>query len=205
MVGKNSGITEAEFVFLRSFYPEGREITLKEIEKRTEYSYERVNSYLKGLAAKKAVMEKKVGRTLVYSLDFKKIYSKIAYYLYATKRANEFTSKKPDVFVGISELPEEDIDLYMIFGSYAKGTEKKDSDVDLLIVSSDKEKIEIAITSIKRRYNLKIHPIIIPKIEFAKIRNENKELWNSLMAHGIIFKGYELFYYYAYGKRSEKD
>ncbi len=205
MINKGNEITEAEFVFLRSFYPEGREITLGEIKKRTGYSYERVNSYLKGLATKKAVIEKKVGRTLVYSLDFKKIYSKIAYYLYATKRANEFTSRRPDVFVGISELPEEEIDLYMIFGSHAKETERKDSDVDLLIVSSDKEKIEIALTSIRRRYNLKIHPIIIPKTEFAKIRNENKELWESLTTHGIIFKGYELFYYYAYGKRSEKD
>jgi len=205
MTSKNSEITEAEFTFLREFYPEGEEMTLKELQKRTGYSYERVNSYLKSLAVKKAVVEKKVGRTLVYSLDFKKIYSKIAYYLYATRRANKFSSKKADIFVGISELPEEDIDLYAIFGSFAKGIEKKDSDIDLLCVTDKKEKIEAVISSIKRRYNLKLHPIIIPKTEFAKIKDENKELWNSLIKYGIIFKGYELFYYYAYGKQSKED
>jgi predicted nucleotidyltransferase len=205
MISKNSEITDAEFVFLRSFYPEGGEIILKELEKRTGYSYERVNFYLKSLTAKKAVIEKKVGRTLVYSLDFKKTYSKIAYYLYATKRANEFSSKKADVFTGISELPEEDIDLYAIFGSYAKGTEKKDSDIDLLCVTDKKGKIETAVSSIKRRYNLHIHSLSIPRTEFAKINKENPEFWKDFVNYGTIFKGYELFYSYAYGKQSKKE
>jgi len=196
---KSQEITEQEFIFLRSFFPEGKEITLKELQKRTGYSYERANTYLKKLKSKKAVIEKKIGKTLVYSLDFKKIISKIAYYLYSTNKAREFSSKKAEIFIGFSELPEEELDLYAVFGSYAKGTARKDSDIDLLCVTSNKDKIETAIASIKRRHNLNIQAIIISKTEFAKIKLENPEFWGDLVNYGIIFKGYELFYYYAYG------
>jgi len=180
-MSKGDKITEAEFVFLRSFYPQGKGITLKELMKRTGYSYERANSYLKSLALKKAVTEEKIGKTLVYSFDFKRISSKIAYYLYATKRAEEFSTKKKDIFIGLSELPEKELDFCAIFGSYAKGTEKEGSDIDLLCVSEDKDKVETAITSIKRRYNLSIHPLVIPKKEFYLIKNDNSEFWNDLV------------------------
>ena len=126
MAHKNSEITELEFVFLREFYSEGHDLTIKILQKRTRYSYERAYSYLKSLAEKGAITKKTVGKTIVYSLNFKKMSAKIAYWLYSTKKANEFSSKKEDIFIGISELPEQDLELYSIFGSYAKGNERKE-------------------------------------------------------------------------------
>lgn len=205
MKNKYDDITEAEFSFLRGFYPEGRDLTIKTLQNRTGYSYERAHSYLNSLFDKSAVMKKIVGRTLVYSLNFNKMSSKIAYWIYSTKKANEFSNKKADVFIGLSELPEEELDLYVIFGSYAKSTERKESDIDLLCVTSNKEKIETAIASIKRRYGLDIQAVIMPKTEFAKIKRENSEFWNDLVKYGIIFKGYELFYYHAYGEQNKKE
>ena len=201
MVDKyKTDVNERELSILRTFYPEGKELTLKELKKRTGYSYERINSYLKSLTVKKAVIEKKVGRTLVYSLNFKNISSKVAYYLYSSKRADEFSIKEKTVFIALSELPEEELDIYAIFGSYAKGSQRKDSDIDLLCVTSNKEKIETAISSIQRRHNVNIQPVILPRTEFAKIKNENREFWQDLVNYGVLFKGHELMYYYAYEK-----
>lgn len=198
-------ISEPEFVFLREFYPEGKDMTIKILQKRTGYSYERAYSYLKSLAEKGAVMKKTVGKTIVYSLNFRKMPAKIAYLLYSTKKANEFSNRKTDIFAGLSELPEEDIEFYAIFGSYAKGTERKESDIDLLCVTSNKERVDNAIASIKRRHNLDIQAITLPLPEFAKIKKENVSFWNDLVAYGIIFKGYELFYYYTYGEQRKKE
>lgn len=193
-------VNERELSILRSFYPGGKELTLKELKERTRYSYERINSYLKSLTGKKAVVEKKVGRTLVYSLNFKNISSKVAYYLYSSKRADEFSTKEKTVSIALLELPKEELDLCAIFGSYAKGNQRKGSDIDLLCVTSNKEKIETVISSIKRRYNVNIQPVILSKTEFAKIKNENQEFWQDLVNYGILFKGNELMYYHAYEK-----
>jgi len=204
MLSKNNEISELEFVFLREFYPEGQELTIKVLQKRTGYSYERAYSYLKSLAEKEAIIKKTVGKTIVYSLNFNNMSAKRAYWFYATKKASDFSNKKVDILTGLSELPEEELEFYAIFGSYAKGTERKESDIDLLCVTSNKEKIETAIASIKRRYGLDIHAVIMPSSEFVKIKNENTAFWNDLVKYGIIFKGYELFYYNAYEKQNKK-
>ena len=71
MTGKNK-LSENELKVLSSFFPEGEEITLKIIQERTKLSYEPVNRILKQLVEKNLVLEKKFGKTLVYSLDFTK-------------------------------------------------------------------------------------------------------------------------------------
>jgi predicted nucleotidyltransferase len=196
---KDSELEEGEQAVLRSMFPKARELTIKEIMKNTPYSsYERNNSYLRSLARKKVIEEKKVGRTYVYSLIPGNWSSKNAFNSYALERAGLFSDNNRTISLALKEIPEEYAELVMLFGSYSRGTQRKDSDIDLLIVSSDKEKVDIAITSIRRRHGLELRPVIIPKAEFAKIKNENKELWNSLITSGVIFKGYELFYYYAY-------
>ena len=192
-------LTEGEEIILRSMFPKGKDLTIKEIMKHTPYSsYERNNAYLRSLAQKQVIQERKIGKTLIYSIISDKWFSKQAFHAYAFKRAQEFSEEHTIVAKAIRELPEEPIELTIIFGSYAKGTERKGSDIDIIVVSSEKEKIETALVSIKRRYGLQMHPIVIRKSEFAKIKGENKELWESLINYGILFKGYELFYYYVY-------
>jgi len=198
MVNKDKEITESEFVFLREFYPQGKDLTLKELQKRTGYSYERVHSYLKSLANKGAVTMKTVGRTLVYSLDFKKESSRIAFYLYSKERLKNFREKHFTIASAVSELPEDQTDVLAIFGSYAKGNERKESDIDIICATAEIGELKNDIRSLKRSHNLDFAPVVISKKEFAKIKKENPEFWFDLVNYGIIFKGYELFYYYAY-------
>ena len=55
-----------EGTVISSFFPEGKDMTIKEIGERTDYSYERVNSALKSLAEKKIVREERKGKGLDY-------------------------------------------------------------------------------------------------------------------------------------------
>src|SRR3989338_8687771 len=84
-------ISHLEGTVIASFFPEAEEMTIKEIQERTNYSYERVNYALKSLVEKKIVIEKKVGKTLVYLLDTNNIYSdSLGFNRYTLQRKVEF-------------------------------------------------------------------------------------------------------------------
>lgn len=188
-----------EYDILKGFYPKARELTIKEIRKNTKYSsYERVNHYLKQLAKKEIVSEKKIGKTLVYSVNPATFSARMGFYLYVKENLRKFASKQKIISLALNEIPRE-IDVCVIFGSYAKGKETKKSDIDILCVYiDDKEKSESWIASIQRKYNLTIHSVVMPRTEFGKIKNENPAFWEDLLNYGITFKGHELLYYYAY-------
>ena len=199
MVRKNK-LSETEFEVLKSFFPEGKEITLKEIMKRSGYSYEPVYRTVKQLVEKQLILLKKFGKTLVYSLNFNKNFVKIAFFLYANEKKEEFSKKHFLITKSLSDLTEDDLDFLAIFGSYAKGNYTKNSDIDILAVTNKQKNIESEIKSLKYKLGKELVPVVIPKIEFAKIKNENEQFWKDLIKYGVIFKGYELFYYYAYLK-----
>ena len=187
-----------ELKIVKSFFPQSKDITLKEILKRSHLSYEPVYRTLQEMTKKNTVFSKKFGRTLVYDLNSKKDISKIAFMSYSIKKMRKFSDKHYDIYSAISEIPENMAEIIIVFGSYAKGTERKDSDIDILCVSSEIEKLKSAVYALKRSHNKEFAAVIIPKDEFAKIKRENKEFWKDLVDYGVIFKGYEPFYYYAY-------
>ena len=199
MVDANK-LSENELKVLSSFFPEGKDITLKLIQERSKLSYEPVYRILKQLVDKKLISVKKFGKTLVYSLDFTKEKIKIAYILYANERKEKFANDYGRVYRALSKINEEDIDFLAVFGSYAKGNPTKHSDIDILCISSQKSKVESKIRGLRYETNLEFTPVVMSKTEFAKIKKENEQFWKDLKDYGIIFKGYELFYYHAYLK-----
>ncbi len=189
-----------ELKVLSSFFPEGKEITLKVIQKRSKLSYEPVHRIVKQLVDKKLLFVKKFGKTLVYSLDFTKEKIKIAFILYSNERKEKFAEDYGRIYKALSKIDEEDIYFLIVFGSYAKDNPTKQSDVDLLCVSPNKNKVESKLKGLRYETNLEFTPVVISKTEFAKIKKENEQFWKDLVDYGIIFRGYELFYYYAYLK-----
>lgn len=203
MAGKNKedlsyGLDETGFAVLKGFFPEGTEKTIKELKERAELSYEPVYRTLSNLTKRKIVSEKQIGKTLVYSLNYNSFFAKTAFYMYATERAHKFSKKHPQIYTAITELPDDKIDILAIFGSYAKGTETDKSDVDIICITPEAEKIESRIKSLRHGYNLDFKPVVTSRKEFAKIGDENEKFWSDLVQYGIIFKGYDLFYSYVY-------
>lgn len=190
-------LSKVEESMLMSFFPEGREKTIKQLMETADYSYERANTGLKLLKDKKIITEKKIGSTLTYSMDFKNIYSKMAYFNFINDRLIQFAKKHNPIYNLLKKIDNK-TDVLILFGSYSKGTETEKSDIDVLGVSDDKDKIEREIHSLKYSTGKTFSPIIIPKEEFPKIKKENPELWHDIIKYGIVFKGLETLYSIGY-------
>lgn len=73
----------------------------------------------------------------------------------------------------------------ILFGSYATGSFAASSDLDLFIVSREKEKILRIIESFKRKSGLDIRPIIKDQVEWMKLERGSPEFFDELR-RGII-------------------
>jgi len=202
----NIEISMLEGTIISSFFPEAEEMTIKEIQERIDYSYERVNSALKSLANKKIIKERKIGKTLVYSLDMQNLYSEIGFGHYMLEREIEFIKKYKNIYKAIQEIENYSFSWSVIlFGSYSKGTETKQSDIDLMITCSpSKEKdINNFIKSLEHKYGINFSPVVLPMHEFPNIKKDNPELWHDLKIYSIVFKGKDTFYFWMY--KNKKD
>ena len=196
-----------EGTILASFFPEAEEMTIKEIQERVDYSYERINSSLKSLAEKKVVIEKQKGKTLVYSLDLNNLYVEIiGFGSYSLQRETDFIRKQRAIYKAIQEVENHPFSWSVIlFGSYSKGTETKQSDIDLIVTCAPSKEKEVTnfIESLGHKYGIKFSPIVLPMHEFPNIKKDNPELWSDLKLYGIVFKGGDSFYYWMY--KDEKN
>lgn len=199
-------ISMLEGTILASFFPETEEMTIREIQERVDYSYERINSALKSLAEKKIVIEKQKGKTLVYSLDLNNLYVEIiGFGSYSLQRETDFIRKQRIVYKAIQEVENHPFSWNVIlFGSYSKGTETKGSDVDLMVtcIPSKEKEMNSFIKSLEHKYGINFSPVVLPMREFSNIKKDNPELWNDIKLYGIVFKGGDSLYYWMYKNAS---
>jgi predicted nucleotidyltransferase len=194
-------ISMLEGTIIASFFPEGEEMTIKEIQERVEYSYERINSSLKSLSEKKIIIEKQKGKTLVYSLDLHNLYVKIGFGSYILEREINFIKRHKTIYDAIKEVENHPLSWSVIlFGSYSKDTETKQSDVDLIItcIPGKEKEVENFVKSLRHKYGINFSPVVLPMHEFSNIKKDNPELWQDLKIYGIVFKGGDDFYYWMY-------
>lgn len=82
----------------------------------------------------------------------------------------------------------------LLFGSYAKGTQTKHSDIDLLIVLPDNRK-EDAVEEALRLIPSPTHPIIMDARQFQQMRKTTEgNVVHEAMQHNVILHGIESYY-----------
>ena len=104
----------------------------------------------------------------------------------------------------ISRLIEEfisEIHSVVLFGSYAKGTAAKQSDIDLLFIISDlrnknlREAIERESVSYQYSHNIRISPLITNIEEFKKmLKSRELTVGKEVKEYGISLYGHEIFW-----------
>ncbi len=75
----------------------------------------------------------------------------------------------------------------ILFGSYAKAENTKESDIDLFIITAEKKHFNT--DAFLEKLDAEIQLFVHTKSEFGKVKKQNKELINNVM-NGIILEGY---------------
>jgi predicted nucleotidyltransferase len=113
----------------------------------------------------------------------------------------DFTRKRSDVRLLVSDIVSESELPYftlVVFGSYAKGTMTKRSDLDMLLVIPDRkfeDTIETAIKFARALSNIAVHDVVLTYAEFVSMLKETKiNVAKESLESRYIGYGAEAFY-----------
>jgi len=186
-------LNERELKVLSCFFPNLEQRTSKQIEEHSKYSHERVFMTLKKLVKERYLEERKVGKTNIYDFVFTdESYLIFAYYM--TSRIEQFKKRHSLLYKRLLEFVGSiKANSVILFGSYAKGTETEESDVDLLCVSNGKG-IERVANTFKTKYDMSIRPVVVKPSDFKNIKKDNETFYKDMVEFGVVISGIEFFF-----------
>jgi len=109
-------------------------------------------------------------KTLTLNTDNPAIKSYLA--ISSEEEKNEFLKKQPIISKIASELNTKDS--VVLFGSYAKGSQRETSDIDLLTINKKGDK-SLSFSKYELLFKKKINPIFVTRAEFAKMLHDKDE------------------------------
>jgi|SRR3989344_7720021 len=167
-----------------------RSFTMHELSKATKIPYatfHRTISQIKDL-----VKIQEIGRSKVIIINKDNASIKPYLTISSEEEKKEYLKKQPIINKIVSELDTKDI--VLLFGSYAKGSQKDTSDIDLLIINPTGKK-SISLSKYEVLFNKKINPIFVTKQEFKKMLHDKEEnVGKQALVNHIILNNSEKFW-----------
>jgi len=160
--------TEQKILSLFAMNPD-RPFYGREISKKLRVSLGAVHAALISLEKRGILHSQHVGKTKLYRTEA------LSPIIQSFKVLNTLLVLEPliEAIRGISRR-------VILFGSYATGSFAASSDLDLLVISGEKEIISRKIDSFKRKSGLDIRPIIKDQVEWMKLENGSPEFCDEL-------------------------
>jgi len=151
-----------------------KEFGLRELSRKVKLAPKSVKNYLKEFIKKKIIIESVRNKSPIYKANREN--EKFIFY---KKICNQEILKESEVikYIYDSCLP----DMIILFGSFSKGEDIKNSDVDLYVQSKEKK---LTLEKYEKMIGRKINIFFSPDLN--KLSNELK---NNII-NGIIIKGY---------------
>lgn len=199
---KESTITKIIAVFMPGLV---NEFNIRELAKKADISYDAAYRHIKALVEKNILKERRVGKAVVCSLNLKNIMARKYLEKISISRTEEFLNKNivlKKIFSGLVEnlkkVAPNELLCMALFGSYARGEQKENSDIDILIISSTfnvREQLERECGGIEHRYGKDIAPLITTASEFVKmLKSKNRMVAHEVQQDGIILHGFENYF-----------
>ncbi len=142
----------------------------REVARSAGVSVGKTNQMLKALEKEELVTKEHVG--------------KVDLYRYNLADAAARTLK---IFFNISELRglvkslrNHGTSKVVLFGSCADGTDTKESDADILVVTSDKEEATSVVQRAGRSVSRRVSPIILNPLEFSKLKKDDQPFYEQV-------------------------
>ncbi len=187
ILGKKSKLKILRFLSLYK-----KEATIREISRGVKVTPPNVSIILKELESEEIVLSKKVGRSILHSLNSK-------HYLVKNIILPLFCKEKKiteDLVKFLKSKINFPIESIILFGSTAQGKESPSSDIDLLFIVPDKsnvgnleEKIALVNNRTIEYFGNSISPLIMKKSEVRTKFKRGNKLLKSIFKNGKLLYG----------------
>lgn len=154
-----------EFFFINSL----KEFHEREIVRNANISKGSANKILRHLADLALLQREKKGRMVFYRLNTRDPFIKHLKIL-----SNLWTLRK---FIDENKEKAKKI---ILFGSCADGTDVRESDIDVFILTQEKKVVKESVSRFNQRSERKISPIILGIGEFMKMKREDEPLYERI-------------------------
>ena len=147
--------------------------TIREISKNIQSDYRITYTATQNLIARNIIISKTVGKSTLCELN--PSYYGIQIYQAENERKKELL-KKSDIkqlYTEIMTKIDSSIFIFLIFGSYATGKSTKNSDIDMMFISPEKD-FEEKISHIVSLLPLKTHVLVFTEKEFVRMKDAKK-------------------------------
>lgn len=148
----------------------------REVVRRTGVSVGAVNQILRKLHEAGLVEKDRRGRTNLYRANLESPVARQFKILFNVLTLNDLINKIKQVSERI-----------VLFGSCAEGTDVRDSDIDLFVLTSDIEAVQHEVRVCEQKIDRRLSSIIIDSNELAKMKERDKPLYER------IFRGVTLW------------
>ncbi|MBI4453249.1 nucleotidyltransferase domain-containing protein [Candidatus Woesearchaeota archaeon] len=173
--------------------------SMHQIASETSLSYVTVFKIIPILLKKELIKLEKKGMSSLISVNLEKAdISKLSSAVLYEKR--QFLRKHLDIYVLLNNITEklaDELYVLVLFGSYAKGTNKESSDIDLLFIVSKKENTNRFKEKINKVFGLfpqKIDYNVVVTESYMAMLNEKYTVGWELFRHGLVLFGAEQYY-----------
>lgn len=171
-----------------------KKFTINEIARTLKAYYSFVHKTVNKLIEDKVIIKEKAGKSYLCSLNIENEKTLALIQLSEIEKNNEFYSNNKEArliledFVQSVQLQFNAISI-ILFGSYAKNTATKESDIDILLISKEKSRIEKITKEIYAKYGKEINVIVMTSNEFKKQKDKAviKEIINNhCILYGVV-------------------
>lgn len=169
-------------------------MTINEIAKHLNGTYSYINRVVLRLVKENSIVKKTVGHAFQCSLNKASEKTKALLILSEVSKKEEYFQKHEKLALLFTdfqkELPSTIVSI-VLFGSYAKETFSKESDIDLLVLTNYPTDITRFVRKIHILHGKTISPLIFTQEEFQQRKNE--PVIKEIIKNHIIIQGAEQF------------
>lgn len=182
------------------------EFTINELANKTNISYSYVHGQVEKLKGKGILVVNQRTNRKYCRPDYNNPEVKTSFVKISNQIAENFLKKKDKIFFVVekllSVLPQKtDFNLLsvVLFGSLAKGTDSKKSDIDLFILVPSKKKydetIDTECVALSRSFGIEINPMVSePASLLTMLKDKEHNVAKEILKNKIILFGAEKFW-----------
>jgi predicted nucleotidyltransferase len=147
-----------------------QELHEREVMRRAGISEGSANKILRQLSEIKVLERSKRGRMVFYRLNMRNPVTRQFKVLFNVYSMND-----------LAEEIREDCKKIILFGSCSEGTDVKGSDIDLFILTNEKDRAKLRISDYQKKVQKRIAPVVVNSNEFIKLKKEDTPLYERIL------------------------